>query len=172
MGEYICSYRSPLGKITMESDGDNLTGLWLLGQKRSVGLKEIDEENLHVFERTRAWLDCYFGGQCPTFTPPLAAHGSEFCREVWKILCEIPYGGLVTYGDIAKRIAAQRGIKRMSAQAVGGAVGRNPISIIIPCHRVIGAAGNLTGYGGGIEKKVELLKLEGVDVRKLHMPSL
>ena len=128
------------------------------------------EKNLAVFDQTRRWLDLYFSGREPGFTPALNPAGSAFRRAVWEILLKIPYGKTTTYGQIARKIAAARGLAKMSAQAVGGAVGHNEISIIIPCHRVIGAHGSLTGYAGGIDRKIKLLQLEGVDMRELFTP--
>nr|WP_314119860.1 methylated-DNA--[protein]-cysteine S-methyltransferase [uncultured Campylobacter sp.] len=131
----------------------------------------FEEKNLAVFDQTRRWLDLYFSGREPGFTPALNPAGSAFRRAVWEILLKIPYGKTTTYGQIAREIAAARGLAKMSAQAVGGAVGHNEISIIIPCHRVIGAHGNLTGYAGGIDRKIKLLQLEGVDMRGLFTPA-
>ena len=131
----------------------------------------FEERNLAVFDQTRRWLDLYFSGREPGFTPALNPAGSAFRRAVWEILLKIPYGKTTTYGQIAREIAAARGLAKMSAQAVGGAVGHNEISIIIPCHRVIGAHGNLTGYAGGIDRKIKLLKLEGVDMQGLFTPA-
>ena len=169
---YTFHYDSPLGGITLASDGGALSGLWFDGQKYfGAGLqKEAEERKLPVFEETARWLDIYFSGQKPDFTPKIILHGSEFRREVWKILQKIPYGVTTTYKKIAEQIAADRGIPSMSAQAVGGAVGHNPISIIVPCHRILGTDGSLTVYAGGIEKKIRLLALEKVllpDVGKL-----
>ena len=130
----------------------------------------FEEKNLAVFDQTRRWLDLYFSGREPGFTPALNPAGSAFRRAVWEILLKIPYGKTTTYGQIAREIAAARGLAKMSAQAIGGAVGHNEISIIIPCHRVIGAHGNLTGYAGGIDRKIKLLQLEGVDMRGLFTP--
>lgn len=163
---YQAYYESPLGKITMASDGENLIGLWLKGQKhfeKTVEGKNALKEDISIFEKTKQWLDDYFAGKRPEISElPLAPSGSEFRQAVWKLLCEIPYGEVTTYGEIARKIAKMQNIARMSAQAVGGAVGHNPISIIIPCHRVVGTDGSMTGYGGGIEKKEWLLKHEGV----------
>ena len=167
--EYIHHYESSFGGITMASDGKALMGLWFDGQKYFAdGLEDNPEEKmLPIFEQTDKWLDIYFSGKMPDFIPPLIMKTTEFRKDVWNILLSIPYGKTMTYGEIAERIAKQRGIKVMSAQAVGSAVGHNSISLIIPCHRVIGTKGNLTGYAGGMEKKVKLLKLEGVDIDKL-----
>ena len=164
----ICHYNSPLGGITLACDEERLTGLWFDGQKYfgSGILKDdpmpekAETKKPPVLEQTVKWLDLYFSGQEPDFTPPLHLIGSEFRLAVWKILLEIPYGQTTTYKELAGRIAEQRGIKSMSAQAVGGAVGHNPISIIVPCHRVLGTDGSLTGYAGGIDKKISLLTLE------------
>lgn len=164
----ICHYNSPLGGITLACDEERLTGLWFDGQKYfgSGILKDdpmpekAETKKPPVLEQTVKWLDLYFSGQEPDFTPPLHLIGSEFRLAVWKILLEIPYGQTTTYNELAGRIAEQRGIKSMSAQAVGGAVGHNPISIIVPCHRVLGTDGSLTGYAGGIDKKISLLTLE------------
>ena len=131
----------------------------------------FEEKDLAVFDQTKRWLDLYFSGREPGFTPALNPAGSAFRRTVWEILLKIPYGKTTTYGQIAREITAARGLAKMSAQAVGGAVGHNEISIIIPCHRVIGAHGNLTGYAGGIDRKIKLLQLEGVDMRGLFTPA-
>ena len=162
--KYIHHYVSPLGGITMASDGKALTGLWFDGQKYfGDGLgKNPEEKPLPVFDETDRWLRIYFGGKTPDFTPTLAINANDFRKSVYDILLTVPYGQTTTYGEIAKIIARQRGLKRMSPQAVGGAVSRNPISIIVPCHRVIGVSGSLTGYAGGIERKTELLKIEGM----------
>ena len=160
-----CVYRypSPIGSMIMASNGISLTGLWFDGQKYfAQTLSEPYEENLlPVFEDTIKWLDIYFGGAVPDFTPELSVHSTPFRKAVWDILLTIPYGQTMTYGEIAEILAHQTGKKKMSAQAVGGAVGHNPISIIIPCHRVVGADGKLTGYVGGIDRKRFLLELEG-----------
>lgn len=170
--EYTYHYSSPLGSMIMTSDGTALTGLWFDGQKYFGSDKDNghDGASLSVFKDTAAWLDIYFGGREPDFTPPLAAAGTDFRREVWNILLSIPYGQTMTYGEIAGIMAGKKGISRMSAQAVGGAVGHNPISIIIPCHRVVGAGGDLTGYGGGIQRKIKLLELEKVDTSAFFVP--
>ena len=160
--EYTHHYDSPLGGITAASDGEHLTGLWFDGQKYFAGTldRENREADLPVFEQTGRWLDIYFSGKAPDFTPPLAMKASAFRRAVWEILLTIPYGQTMTYSEIAERIAAQRGIEKMSAQAVGGAVGHNPISLIVPCHRVVGSDGSLTGYAGGLSRKARLLEME------------
>ena len=131
----------------------------------------FEEKNLAVFDQTRRWLDLYFSGREPGFTPALNPAGSAFRRAVWEILLKIPYGKITTYGQIAREIAAARGLAKMSAQAVGGAVGHNEISIIIPCHRVVGTHGSLTGYAGGIDRKIKLLQPGGVDMQGLFTPS-
>lgn len=160
--DYIYHYNSPLGKIIIASDGNALIGLWFEGQKHfGKGLsEEYEQKNLPIFEQTVNWLDIYFSGKAPEFTPKLNIRGSEFGKAVCKIMLGIPFGETITYGEIAKKIAMQRGAASMSAQAVGGAVGRNPVSIIIPCHRVVGSGGSLTGYAGGLDKKKKLLILE------------
>ena len=160
---YTSHYASPLGGMTLVSDGTALVGLYFDGQKYAAeGLDATrTQKNLPIFEEARRWLDVYFSGRKPDFTPPTAPAGTAFQQSVWEILRTIPYGQTVTYGAIARRIEQNTGC-RMSAQAVGGAVGRNPISIIIPCHRVLGADGSLTGYAGGLDKKEYLLGLEGV----------
>lgn len=159
--QYTNEFTSPLGKIFMAADEIGLTGLWLEGQKYFArGLdKNCKKCELPVFAETKRWLKIYFSARKVDFTPPLHLIGTQFQMRVWKILQKIPYGKTTTYGQIAKQIATPRG--KMSAQAVGGAVGHNPISIIVPCHRVVGADGSLTGYAGGIERKAALLKLEG-----------
>ena len=158
---YTCKYNSPIGEINLASDGQNLIGLWLKGQNMPTEEMEC-KEDLEVFIKTRKWLDEYFKGIEPTQNIPLKLEGTKFRKEVWDILLKIPYGKTITYGDIAKELAKRKGIKKMSAQAIGGAVGHNPISIIVPCHRVIGANGKLTGYAGGIDLKEKLLKIEGI----------
>ncbi|MDO4491626.1 MAG: methylated-DNA--[protein]-cysteine S-methyltransferase [Lachnospiraceae bacterium] len=171
--EYIQEYQSPLGEITLASDGEYLTGLWFKGQKYyGASLEpEVQEKELTVFVQTRHWLDLYFRGEEPDFLPPLRMKTTPFRREVWEILLSIPYGKTMTYGEIASLIARKKGISSMSAQAVGGAVGHNAISLIIPCHRVVGTNGSLTGYAGGIEKKISLLMLEGTDMTGLCVPE-
>lgn len=164
---------SPLGEITLRSDGEALTGLWFVDDKH-YGDKDIQGAKiaeLPVFALTEKWLGAYFAGAKPDVDVPLRFAGSDFQERVWEILQNIPYGQLVTYGAIAREIAAQKGLARMSAQAVGGAVGRNPLCIIVPCHRVVGASGSLTGYGGRMWRKVRLLELEGVDMSKLTVPT-
>ena len=171
--QYISHYRSPIGDILLAADEIGLTGLWFEGQKYFPLYpdKEYEEKEIPIFEKVKTWLDIYFSGKEPDFTVPLHFTGTDFQNEVWSILCTIPYGQTMTYGEIAKQIAARKGLPRMSAQAVGGAVGHNKISIIVPCHRVVGANGSLTGYAGGIEKKVKLLELENVDVKRFSVPQ-
>ena len=163
--QYISRYHSPMGGILLAGDGNGLTGLWFEGQKYfALHLdKEQEEREIPLFELAKGWLDVYFSGREPDFSVPLHLMGTAFQKEVWEILRSIPYGHTMTYGEIAKQLAEKRGLPHMSAQAGGGAVGRNPISILVPCHRVVGADGSLTGYAGGIDKKGRLLKLEGVD---------
>lgn len=159
--------------ILMTSDGEYLTGLWFEGTKDSKKHEtNCEEKALKIFEETSKWLDIYFSGKNPKFTPKYKIENlTPFRQEVIDIMKSIDYGSTVTYNDIAKIIAKNRGIKRMSSQAVGGAVGWNPICIIIPCHRVVGANGNLTGYGGGINNKINLLKLENNDMTKYFIPK-
>ena len=161
--QYITNYESPLGNITIAGDGENITGLWFDTQKPSEEVLEVNykKQDLPVFELTKKWLDIYFKGKDPGFIPPVKVNETDFRNRVCEIMLEIPYGETTTYGKIAQQIAGEMGIEKMSAQAVGGAVGHNPISVIIPCHRVMGANGKLTGYTGGLDIKVELLKLEG-----------
>lgn len=171
--EYIHHYKSPLGGITLASDGEALIGLWFDGQKYFADALETEHEEkpLPVFEQTDRWFDIYFSGEAPDFTPPLNMKTTDFRKVVWEIMLTIPFGQTMTYGEIADKIAKQRGLERMSAQAVGGAVGHNSISLIIPCHRVVGTNGSLTGYAGGIDKKVKLLEMEGVDMNGLFIPK-
>lgn len=161
---YTSRYNSPLGEILLAADEEGLIGLWFCGGKYFAnGLVPIHEEReVPIFKDTKRWLDIYFSGQEPDFIPHLHLIGSPFRLDVWRILQGIPYSKTITYGQIAQKIASQRGLKRMSSQAVGQAVGHNPISIIIPCHRVVGTTGNLTGYAGGIDKKAYLLNLEKI----------
>ena len=160
--EYTYHYTSPLGEITLACAGDRLTGLWFANQKyyEKTLEREHEEKHLPIFDETSRWLDQYFSGKIPDFTPPLFLKGTSFRRSVWEILLTIPYGETITYGKIAEIIAQRKCIAHMSSQAVGGAVGHNPISLIIPCHRVIGTDGSLTGYAGGLERKRWLLTFE------------
>ena len=172
---YSTTYSSPVGKLTLGSDGDGLVGLWIEGQRffgETVSEGMTERAQLPVFEATASWLDRYFAGEKPLPEElPLKPSGGQFRQAVWRLLLEIPYGEVVSYGDIAKKLARGMGKKAMSAQAVGGAVGHNPISIIIPCHRVVGASGSLTGYGGGLEIKTRLLEHEGADMSHLFVPK-
>ncbi len=172
---YSTEYQSPLGTFTLAAVGGSLVGVWLEQQKyygASILTAAVKDDKIPVFDQTKNWLDRYFSGQKPVIAElPLAPVGTDFRRAVWQILCEIPYGQLTTYGEIAKKMATKLNRESMSSQAVGGAVGHNPISIIIPCHRVVGADGSLTGYAGGIDIKIKLLKSEGVDVSPLTMPK-
>ena len=163
--QYVSHYQSPIGRILLAADETCLTGLWFEGQKY-FGLhldKEREEKEIPLFQAAKQWLDIYFSGEEPRIPLPLHLRGTDFQKEVWEILRTIPYGQTMTYGEIAGRLAGKKGKGRVSARAVGGAVGHNQISIIVPCHRVVGANGSLTGYAGGIEKKVKLLELEKAD---------
>lgn len=172
---YKTFYESSLGNILIVSDENNIIGLWFEGQKYFLAnIKEdiTQKDDLPILQSAKLWLDQYFAGQKPNIADlKLAPRGNDFRLTVWKILCEIPYGQLTTYGEIAKKVAIVMNKESMSAQAVGGAVGHNPISIIIPCHRVVGSHGSLTGYAGGIDKKIKLLQLEGVDTKQLMIPK-
>ena len=176
--EHTTVYFSPIGALTLATDGNSLTGLWLAGQKyfggRSRETLLPGEENHPVFQAVRAWLERYFAGELPPLSQlsvPLAPAGTPFQRAVWSHLEQIPCGSVTTYGALAKKLALDMGRASLSAQAVGSAVGRNPISIIIPCHRVVGADGSLTGYAGGLERKQWLLSHEGVDVSQFTLPK-
>ncbi len=165
--EYYYKYKTPeeFDDITLVSDGEYLTGLFFDNS-------EVNSTTLSIFDDACRWLDIYFSGKQPNFTVIKKLSSKSFFRiDIWRRLEFIGYGKTVTYGDIAKTIAIERGIKKMSAQAVGNAVGANPICIMVPCHRVIGANGNLTGYGGGLKNKIALLKLEGNDISKYHLPK-
>ena len=155
--DYTSHYWSPIGDITMASDGKAIAGLWFDGQKYfadTLAMEQEERPDLPLFAETRRWLDIFFSGKAPDFTPPLAMRGSDFRKRVWQTLLEIPFGQTMTYGDIALLLGCR------SAQAIGGAVGHNSISLIIPCHRVVGTGGSLTGYAGGIDKKAWLLEME------------
>lgn len=162
----ISYYQSPIGRILLAADDVGVTGLWFEGQKYFAHhlCQEHKEKELPLIEETKRWLGIYFSGREPDFSVPLHWKGTDFQMEVWEILCSIPYGKTMTYGEIARQMAARRGLAHMSAQAVGGAVGRNAISIIVPCHRVVGTSGSLTGYAGGIDRKKELLALEKANI--------
>lgn len=169
---FIQHYDSPLGAILLAADETGLTGLWFDGQKffaRDLPA-ECVEQNTPALSEVKRWLDIYFTGKEPDFMPPLHPIGSAFRRSVWDILLRIPYGQTTTYGKIARQLAEKQGRPRIAAQAVGGAVGHNKISIIIPCHRVVGTNGSLTGYAGGIDKKVKLLEWEHTDMTGSFVP--
>lgn len=172
---YRCFYKTPdaFSDIILDSDGETLTGLWFEGARNAaLHLTEREERDLAIFRETSRWLDVYFSGRQPDFTPPCKIVGlTPFRRAVIDAMNAIPFGGTVTYGALAQTIAKARNMARMSAQAVGGAVGWNPICIIIPCHRVIGANGNLTGYGGGLQNKIALLRHEGNDGTNFFLPG-
>ena len=170
---YTCKYKSPLGDILLAADEVGLTGLWFEGQKyfaNTLPEEHIPQET-EILTEAKKWLDVYFSGEEPKFTPPLHPTGSTFRQAVWQILLQIPYGQTITYGEIAHKMAEIKNTSHMSAQAVGGAVGHNEISIIIPCHRVVGTNGSLTGYAGGIDKKISLLELEHTDMSQLFVPK-
>ena len=171
--QYTSSYKSPIGSILIAGDDAGLTGLWFEGQKYFA--RDLDgqcvEKDIPLLVETRKWLDIYFSGSEPSFTPPLHMVGTDFQKAVWEVLLSIQYGKTITYGEIAEIIANQRGLAHMSAQAVGGAVGHNKISIIVPCHRVVGTNGSLTGYAGGIDRKIRLLTLEKADMSSLFTPK-
>ena len=170
--QYTTTYQSPMGEMLLACDEIGLTGIWFDGQKyytENVVL-EHEKKEVSVLKEAKRWLDIYFSGKEPDFMPSVHLIGSPFQLSVWKILQQIPYGKTTTYGEIAKQIAKERGLSRMSAQAVGGAVGHNKVSIMIPCHRVVGTNGSLTGYAGGLDKKVKLLELEGVPMGNFFLP--
>ena len=170
---YTCRYQSPMGDILLAADEIGLTGLWFEGQKyfaKTLSDEYISQET-SILSEAKRWLDVYFSGEEPNFTPPLHPIGSPFRQAVWQILLQIPYGQTTTYGEIARQLAEKHGIAHMSAQAVGGAVGHNEVSIIIPCHRVVGTNGSLTGYAGGIDKKIRLLELEKTDMTNFFIPK-
>ncbi len=160
--KYMNYYHSPLGNILLAANDMGLTGLWFEGQKYYGRHLHPDAfyAELPIFEQTIKWLDIYFSGKNPNFSIPLHFVGSDFQVNIWQLLCRIPYGQTTTYGALAKQFAAEKGLQSMSAQAVGSAVGRNPISIMVPCHRVIGANGSFTGYAGGLDRKAKLLNIE------------
>lgn len=159
---YTSQYSSPLGKMTLACDDQAIVGLWFNGQKYFGNIlpAETEEKEHPVFDQARRWLDIYFSSRQPDFLPPLKYGSTPFRKMVCDIMLTIPYGKTMSYGEIAALVAKNLGMKKMSAQAVGGAVGHNPISLMIPCHRVVGANGSLTGYAGGLERKVWLLELE------------
>lgn len=169
---YYCKLDTPLGKAVAATEADALTGFWFVGQKYyPQGTEEwVEDVNRPVFKALRRWLDEYFAGKNPAPSIPLALRGTPFQKSVWEILLRIPYGKLSTYGAIARQVAEMRNTSSFSAQAVGNAVGHNPISLLVPCHRVVGSNGSLTGYAGGLEKKIKLLELEGVDTSAFFIP--
>lgn len=170
---FTSQYRSPLGKILLACDGIAILGLWFEGQRYAEKLlpEQAEPGEQPLFKEAKRWLDIYFSGREPDFLPPLRYGGTTFRKQVWDILRTIPYGKTMTYGEIAAEVARQQSVSTMSAQAVGGAVGHNPISIMIPCHRVVGTNGSLTGYAGGIARKVRLLELERADLSQLFVPG-
>ena len=170
---YTQHYESPLGGILLAADETGLTGLWFDGEKYYADnlAAEHEARDTQALGAAKRWLDVYFAGKEPDFLPPLHPIGSAFRQEVWQLLLEIPYGQTTTYGALARRLAERLGLRHMSAQAVGGAVGHNEISILIPCHRVVGTSGSLTGYAGGIDKKLSLLRLEQVDLSGFFVPT-
>jgi methylated-DNA-[protein]-cysteine S-methyltransferase len=173
---YLAAYPSPIGEITLACDegGKNLIGLWIEGQKYHGGTAQAmaPSSDISLFDAVKGWLDRYFAGKKPDIRElPLAPIGGEFRQAVWNALREIPYGEVTTYGAIAKKVAAKLGRKSMSGQAVGGAVGHNPLSIVIPCHRVVGSNGSLTGFSAGVETKIKLLELEGIDTSRFFVPK-
>lgn len=169
----VQNYASPMGDMLLAADEIGLTGAWFDGEKFFADNlpAEHEENETATLAATKRWLDIYFAGKEPDFTPPLHPVGSAFRMRVWDILLKIPYGQTTTYGEIARQLAATSGVGKMSAQAVGGAVGHNEISIIIPCHRVVGANGNLTGYASGLDRKIALLKTEHVDMSRFFVPK-
>ena len=170
---YLNHYESPLGTMTMASDGEHLTGLWFDGQKYDRSTIDGNAElkpHLPVFTQTAQWLDAYFEGSDPGFTPPISVEGSDFKKMVSSIMLSIPFGATSTYARIAAEVARRTGRTHMSAQAVGGAVGRNPIVLIVPCHRVLASNGSLRGYAGGVDRKERLLQMEGVNMSGLSTP--
>lgn len=173
---YKTYYDSPVGKLFIASDGENIIGLCMEGQKYYLDKIEkegILKDDLAIFKKTKKWLDRYFKQEKPEVSEiSLAPEGNTFRQYIWELLCEIPYGETITYGELAKKVAKKLNKPSMSAQAVGNAVGHNPISIIIPCHRVVGKNGSLTGYAGGIDKKIKLLEIENVNMEKFFVPKL
>ena len=170
---YTTEYASPLGPITLACDEDAIIDLWFNGQRYFGNIlpEQTEQKEQPLFADAKRWLDVYFSGRAPDFLPPLRYDSTPFRKCICDIMLTIPYGQTMTYGEIAAQAARRQGMERMSAQAVGGAVGHNPISILIPCHRVVGADGSLTGYAGGVEKKRFLLALEGVDMTNLYTPK-
>ena len=166
--EYIFEYKSPIGGIIITSDETEITGLRFKGESEAEVLSDKRYKETSAIKEAKKWLDLYFSGKNPGYIPAINLKGTEFQKLVWKILLEIPYGKTTTYGEIAGKIAEIKNVSRMSAQAVGGAVGKNPIAIIIPCHRVVGKNGNMTGYAYGIDKKIALLEIERADIKNYY----
>ena len=171
--EYFSQYPSPIGNLLLVGDDMGLCEIWFNRENKSIDIikAKYEEKETPVLKQGKEWLDIYFSGKAPDFMPKLHLKGTEFRLAVWELLLQIPYGKTTTYGEIAAKIAAQRGIDRMSAQAVGGAVGHNPVPVIVPCHRVVGADNSLTGFGGGMDIKCRLLELEGFDMEKFYVPA-
>lgn len=170
---YTTEYASPLGAITLACDEEAIIGLWFNGQRYFGNIlpKRTEQKERPLFADAKRWLDIYFSGREPDFLPLLRYDSTPFRKTVCEIMLTIPYGRTMTYGEIAAEVARRQGLEKMSAQAVGGAVGHNPVSIIVPCHRVVGADGSLTGYAGGIERKIVLLCLEGADTARFRIPK-
>lgn len=171
--QYTSIYQSPVGEMLLAADEVGVVGLWFKDEKYYAYCldKENEPRETHIIKKLKRWLDIYFEGREPDFTPPLHMIGTQFQIEVWNILREIPYGKTTTYNEIAKKIAKNRGVERMSAQAVGTAVGKNSINLIVPCHRVVGTNNSLAGYAGGIDKKITFLKLEGAYKDEYFVPK-
>ncbi len=171
MYKYFYQTKDDIDDIVLTSDGESLTSLWFVGSFDETKHEDIyEEKELPIFLKTKKWLDSYFKGEEPSFTPKYKLKGTPFRKEVWHILENIPYGKVITFGKIAVTSAKKRGLKKMFSRTVGMAVGKNPICIIVPCHRVVGVNNNLTGYGGGINNKMALLRYDGVDTRKYKKP--
>lgn len=170
---FIQHYDSPLGDMLLAADEIGVTGLWFESAKYYADTlpRATEERETPILTEAKRWLDCYFSGSEPSFTPSLHPGGSVFRQTVWELLLQIPYGQTTTYGELAELAARRLKLSKMSAQAVGGAVGHNAISIIIPCHRVVGADGSLTGYAGGFERKLWLLRMEHADINRLFVPG-
>ena len=173
---YSKHYKSSIGDILLVSDEENIIGLWFSKHKymeNEIPTDIMEKEDIQPLQEGVLWLDDYFAGKKPDISrlPLSPINGTEFRKQIWQLLIEIPYGQVITYGQVAKEVAKRMGKARMSAQAVGGAVGHNPISIIIPCHRVVGSNGSLTGYGGGINNKISLLRHEGIEMNNYYTPK-
>lgn len=172
---YTADYDSPLGQMILASNGKHLVGAWFTGQKYfggNLNMEQTEKKDLPVFAKTIHWLDRYFAKEKPSIEElELDPAGTPFQKQVWNLLCQIPYGSTITYSDLGKQMAVRMGKIHMSSQAIGNAVGHNPISIIVPCHRVVGKDGSLTGYAGGIQRKISLLQIEGVDLSRLYVPE-